>query len=232
MVSPPKLRPRAGYTLVALIVVVAVMNVLVAAALPFWSQVMKRDREAELIFRGLQYAEAIRVFQLRFGRYPNTLDELIEVNPRSIRRLWKDPMTDDGSWELIRAAATPQQRQRRRGDRGAELGGATAPGGGQGGPPVTGPIIGVKSKSTDEASRSFFGGNSYADWQFTVELIPTPVVVPGTLLVPRPTSDWIGKPFREGMQPQQGAGPGQVQPSETPAGRPGDQPRRPRGGTS
>ena len=29
------------------------------------------------------------------------LEELIEVKPRSIRQLWKDPMTEDGEWGLL-----------------------------------------------------------------------------------------------------------------------------------
>ena len=79
--SPPpasSARPGRGYALVALIVIVAVMNVLVAASLPYWSQIIKRDKEAELIFRGLQYAEAIRVFQLRF-QMDQKLDRLAAV---------------------------------------------------------------------------------------------------------------------------------------------------------
>ncbi|MFQ5348828.1 MAG: Tfp pilus assembly protein FimT/FimU [Thermoanaerobaculia bacterium] len=197
----------------ALIVIVAVMNILVAASLPYWSQVMKRDREAELVFRGLQYAEAIRVFQLRFNRLPNTLDELIEVNPRSIRRLWKDPMSDSGEWELIRA-----QAGRAAGGRGRELAGGSAPGGRQapqqgrgqaGRQGAPGPILGVRSRSDDESFRTFMGASSYSKWQFTVDLIPVPTPIADSLLVPRPTSDWIGKPFREGLEPQQGSGPGQ-----------------------
>ena len=202
-----------GYTLVALVVIFAVMSILVAAALPYWSQVMKRDKEAELIFRGLQYAEAIRVFQLRFNRLPNSLDELIEVNPRSIRRLWKDPMTDSGEWEVVQgqvggAAARP----------GQVVAGGTAPGGRQelgdtseasSRRRAPGPIIGVRSRSKDEALRSFMGASSYSQWLFSVDTIPAPVVDPETLLVTRPTSDWLGKPFREGLGPKQGAAPGQ-----------------------
>ena len=211
----------------ALVVVVAVMNVLVAAALPFWSQVMKRDREAELIFRGLQYAEAMRVFQLRFGRYPNTLDELIEVNPRSIRRLWKDPMTDDGRWEVIRVQGPKAARPREREPQPSDLAGATGPGGvragrgqGQSGPGV-GPIVGVRSRSTDSALREFMGGGTYSAWQFTADLIPAAVVVPGTLNLPRPTSDWIGRPFRESLQATPGSGPG-GRPAPTPGGMPSE----------
>ena len=106
MVTPPRPRatlrrlrgPRRGYNLVILMVLITVMNVLIAVALPSWSQVMKREREKEFIFRGLQYAEAIRVFQLRQGRYPTSLRELMQVEPRSIRQLWTDPFRDDGKW--------------------------------------------------------------------------------------------------------------------------------------
>ncbi|MGZ5431090.1 MAG: type II secretion system protein, partial [Thermoanaerobaculia bacterium] len=62
-----------GYTLVALIVGLTVMAILIAAVLPMASAESQRDKEAELIFRGFQYAEGIRNFRRRYGRYPNTL---------------------------------------------------------------------------------------------------------------------------------------------------------------
>jgi hypothetical protein len=63
--------------------------------------VMKRDREAELIFRGRQYARAVGLFQRRYGRYPNQLKELYENRPRTIRHLWKDPMCNCDFQPLI-----------------------------------------------------------------------------------------------------------------------------------
>lgn len=98
-----RLRPRRerGYTLVVLAVGVSVLTVLVAAALPHWSQAMQREKEEELIFRGWQYAEAIRIFAQRTGRHPTSLKELMEVKPRSIRKLWKDPMSENGQWAVI-----------------------------------------------------------------------------------------------------------------------------------
>ena len=206
--------PR-GYSLVALLVVLTLMNVAVATVLPLVSQTMKRDREAELIFRGLQYAEAIRVFQIRFGRYPVRLEELLKTNPRCIRRLWKDPMTDDGEWAVIFAqAARPGG-----GDDGRDDDGREDP------PPrqrdgrgqrregfAAGPIVGVHSKSTDEAVRTFFGAAKYSDWHFTVDLIPQAAVVPGQQWVPRPTSDWVGRPFPPDVTPQIG----QPQPGQPP----------------
>ena len=70
-----------------------------------------------------------------------------------------------------------------------------------------GPIVGVRSRSKEEGSRKFMGSTSYANWQFTTDLIPAPVTIPDTLLIPRPTSDWVGKPFREDLQPKQGRAP-------------------------
>ena len=90
-----------AYNLVVLAVAVTLLNVWVASTLPLWSHQIQRDKEAELIFRGLQYAEAIRIFQQRYNRYPTNLKELIEVEPRCIRQLWENPMREDGRWGLI-----------------------------------------------------------------------------------------------------------------------------------
>ena len=79
----------------------------VTAVLPLWSTQIKREKEDELIFRGLQYAEGIRIFQQRFGRLPLRLQELIEVEPRCIRQLWKDPITDSLDWGLVIGAGVP-----------------------------------------------------------------------------------------------------------------------------
>ncbi len=89
-------------------VMITVMNIVIAKALPLWSTVIQRAKEEELIFRGMQYAEALRVFESRHGRLPNRLEELVDVEPRAIRQLWKNPMSEDGAWLLI-PAGTGQQ---------------------------------------------------------------------------------------------------------------------------
>ena len=61
-----RLRSR-GYSMVALVVAIIVLNIAVAAVMPLWSTAIRRSQEEELIFRGLQYAEAIRVFQVARG---------------------------------------------------------------------------------------------------------------------------------------------------------------------
>ncbi len=93
-------RGERGFLLVFLVGLMAVMGIAVAAAIPHWVAIQQRERENELIARGFQYAEAIRVFQKRFGRLPNRLQELVEVEPRAIRQLWKDPMPD-GGWLVL-----------------------------------------------------------------------------------------------------------------------------------
>src|SRR5216684_2728170 len=81
-----------GFTLVAVVIGIAILTILIAGVAPSIGVVMKRERENELIFRGRQYARAIGLFQRRYGRYPNRLKELYENRPRTIRHLWKDPM--------------------------------------------------------------------------------------------------------------------------------------------
>ena len=217
-----------GFTLVGMIIVFTVMTVLVSAAMPLWSKMMQRDREEELIFRGLQYAEAIRVFQLRNGRYPLRLEELLTVRPRSIRQLWTDPLTENGEWGLIYAQANPGQAQGRRGRRGRGVApqqqpqtfGGSAPrplGGeesraGRRGQSARGvaPIMGVHSLSDDEALKNFFGGGKHSDWRFTADLVPVATLSPDSLSPMRANARWVGRPFRQDLAPAQGNTPGQA----------------------
>lgn len=136
-------RTESGYNFVILVMAIAVLNIMAAASLPLWSHVIRREKEEELIFRGFQYAEAIRVYKMRFGGQPPTrLAELVEREPRSIRQLWKDPMTEDGKWRLIfqnqGRELNPQDPNDPNGREGGGLGGRRGggkdpEGGGEGG---------------------------------------------------------------------------------------------------
>lgn len=185
-----------GYNLVALMVAVTVMNSLVAIALPAWSHIIRRDQEAELIFRGLQYAEAIRVFQQRFQRPPLKLKELIEVEPRSIRQLWENPLAENGRWTPIyanqrqRPGNRPGQQGRPSGDErpggdATQPGTRPRPGGRAGGGgafsqnvpedgetvQARGPIVGVYSAEGGEAIKTWMGRREVSEWKFEVELL-------------------------------------------------------------
>ena len=78
----------------ALIVAMGVMMIMMAAALPAWQTLARREREAELVFRGNQYARAIAAFQRKYGgAFPPTIDVLVEE--RLLRKKFKDPITDE-----------------------------------------------------------------------------------------------------------------------------------------
>ncbi len=107
--AEPESVAEAGYNLVIVLFLVMFVNIALAVAMPKWSDVMQREKEEQLIHRGLQYAEAIRVFQARFGRPPTKLEELLEMEPRSIRQLYPNPMTEDGAWGVLLQGAGGQQ---------------------------------------------------------------------------------------------------------------------------
>ena len=56
-----------GYAMAALLVALGIMTILWAAAIPLWIEAAKREREAELVFRGSQYARAISLYQRKYG---------------------------------------------------------------------------------------------------------------------------------------------------------------------
>ncbi len=83
-----------GFVLVALLIGIAVASIWMAAALPSWRQQVIRQREHELIFRGQQYARAIRLYQAQMGNtLPTSIDDL--VSQHFLRRKYKDPITND-----------------------------------------------------------------------------------------------------------------------------------------
>jgi type II secretory pathway pseudopilin PulG len=87
-------RREDGFMMAALLVAMAVMMIAMTAALPAWQTAARREKEAELIFRGKQYARALTMFQRKYANaYPQNLDVLI--NERFLRKKYKDPITND-----------------------------------------------------------------------------------------------------------------------------------------
>ncbi len=71
----------------------------------------KRQREDEAIWRGNQYARAIRLYFRKTGHYPQTLEDLQKGMPQLhfLRQAYKDPLnTSDGSWRFIYVNAAGQ----------------------------------------------------------------------------------------------------------------------------
>lgn len=94
----------------ALLIGLSVMAVLMGAALPVWSQQMKREREAELIWRGQQYARAVGLFQRKYANtFPPTIDVLVEQ--RFLRKKYKDPITNEDFQPIPAGGGVPGQGQ-------------------------------------------------------------------------------------------------------------------------
>jgi len=97
MPCPPKSdarRSERGYILITLILFVALVAIAAVVMAPEFVHQMKRDREQELIHRGVQYSRAMKHFVKKFGRYPTRIEELENTNQiRFLRRRYKDPIT-------------------------------------------------------------------------------------------------------------------------------------------
>jgi type II secretory pathway pseudopilin PulG len=83
-----------GYILLTLLLIIALMIIFAAAIVPSITFEIKRDREEEMIHRGVQYSRAIRAYYKKFGRYPTKIEDLESANNmRFLRKRYKDPIT-------------------------------------------------------------------------------------------------------------------------------------------
>ena len=83
-----------GYVLLTLIFFVAVLAISLTTILPSVIQEAKRDREEEMVHRGVQYTRAIRLYFKKNGRYPAKVEDLENTNSiRYLRKRYKDPMS-------------------------------------------------------------------------------------------------------------------------------------------
>lgn len=97
---------ESGFTYIAALVMVVIMGIMLGVTGQSMRVVMKREREKELIFRGLQYRDAIERWTKK-GMMP-----LLDINhlvkdPRSatggshLRQLYKDPVTGK-EWKILK----------------------------------------------------------------------------------------------------------------------------------
>ena len=102
-----KLR-AAGFTYLALLFIVAVIAGGLAAVGEAWHTSARREKEAELLFIGHQYRQAIARYYLAGLRYPRALADLLRDprrpgTERYLRRLYADPLTGSSEWGLVKA---------------------------------------------------------------------------------------------------------------------------------
>ena len=87
-------RREAGFILLVLMLWAAVIAITVSLPMVYYyRQQMIRDREEELVHRGVEYERAVRKYYKKFGSYPASLDLLESANHmRFLRKRYKDPI--------------------------------------------------------------------------------------------------------------------------------------------
>lgn len=100
-----------GYAMASLLVAMALMTIFMSVALPAWSQMAQREKEAEYLFRANQYALAIRRFQIKTsqtagqGQPAPSVDFLVEQ--KFLRKKYKDPLTGKDFVPVLNNQAIP-----------------------------------------------------------------------------------------------------------------------------
>jgi type II secretory pathway pseudopilin PulG len=87
-------RKQRGYVLLTIMLMMALAAISFTAIAADQIFAAKRDREEEMIHRGVQYSRAIRRYVKKFGRYPTRIEELENTSDfRFLRKRYKDPIT-------------------------------------------------------------------------------------------------------------------------------------------
>ena len=93
-------RTKRGFTLVELMVVMAIIALLLALALPRYFNHLETSKETILKQDLAVMRDAIDKYHGDRGRYPDSLDEL--VSARYLRSLPVDPITDRvDTWQIV-----------------------------------------------------------------------------------------------------------------------------------
>ena len=100
---PARVRRRrsgaAGFSLLELIVVVTMIGILAAIAIPNLVQMPRRADEAVLRTNLRTIREVLDQFNADFGHYPESLEALVEEE--YLRTVPIDPITESHEWELV-----------------------------------------------------------------------------------------------------------------------------------
>jgi len=86
------------------LVLLALMLIFSTVIFQNWEDVIRRDNEAEMIFRAQEYSRAILRYKKSNATPPVKLEQLLEPGPKAqyfLRRLYTDPLVKDGKWGLL-----------------------------------------------------------------------------------------------------------------------------------
>ena len=91
-----------GFMLLFALVMVFLVLLTLSVAAPRIAKSIQRDREQESAQRAQQYVRALRIFYLKFKRYPTSMEQLEKTNnQRFLRQKYVDPLTGKDDWRLI-----------------------------------------------------------------------------------------------------------------------------------
>jgi len=99
--------PRSGFTLIELIIVLAIIGILLGLAIPQYQTAAKRAREAVLKENLFILRKLINQYHLDKGQYPPSLQALVEEG--YLRSIPLDPITkSQDTWVEIREEFTEE----------------------------------------------------------------------------------------------------------------------------
>lgn len=170
--------PEAGYMLVAVVVMVALLLLTLSVAAPVLVRSLRREKELESQHRAEQYVRAIRLYYRKTHNYPGSIDALKQTNNvRFLRQEYVDPLTGKNDWRVLHLG---EQKTTVKGFFGQELGGingssgsaglgsaaglasgmGTPIGGGLGASGSSGSTVGATSPLSSGFQGSTLGGSS------------------------------------------------------------------------
>ena len=93
---------EAGFMLVGVIVMIALVLIALSVAAPVIAKQLRRDKEVESEHRAEQYVRAIRLYYRKTGAYPPSIDALKNTSDvRFLRQEYVDPLTGKSDWRII-----------------------------------------------------------------------------------------------------------------------------------
>jgi type II secretory pathway pseudopilin PulG len=97
-----------GFTYIGFLIFLAIAGAGLAAYAEIASHAARREKEAELLFRGNAYQAALASYYKLEQRWPRSLEQLVEdkrlpMPVRHLRKLYRDPMTGEADWSLVEA---------------------------------------------------------------------------------------------------------------------------------
>jgi hypothetical protein len=102
---------ESGYAFLFVLGMILLMLAASVTVLQMGATIRHRRIEQETVWRGNQYARAIRLYYHKTGHYPQTLDDLVKGMPdlHFLRQTYKNPTNPgDGSWRFIYVNAAGQ----------------------------------------------------------------------------------------------------------------------------